>query len=210
MTGGGFVTAVYGDCYVQSPEQHEYALWLDARLTGSFRFIDVPLKTDWMGPFPIFDRFPAPFVTGIPHSDGSLFSDGAGYRQATVFGVVTAAAALNAGVLSLRLYGAARRLRYSDWFSIYHPASRGWRAYRYWDVLSVSAEASETVSGAVRSYRDYSLAIAPALREAVSVGQHVEFAQPRFAAKLAAGTGALGDIEGFWRMRPTLQFQEAF
>lgn len=205
MSGGGLVVGTYENCWVQAREEHEYTNWLSARLNGSFRFINVPLKTDWMGPFPVFDRWPEHYVTGIPHSDGSLFSDGAGYSQATVWGEIRANAAVNAGVISLRVFGAERQLRHSDWFSIYHP-TKGWRAYRYWEVQSISAPGT---SGGV-AYRDYTVAIGPTLREAVTTGQRVEFARPRFVGKLAPGASIPWEVEGFWLARPTLKFVEAF
>ncbi|MUZ53020.1 hypothetical protein GOZ97_07380 [Agrobacterium vitis] len=210
MTGGGFVTATYENCYAQQPEEHEYFNWLAAWLNGSFRFINVPLKTDWQGPFPIIERRPVPIITGIPHSDGALFSDGSGYSQATVFAEVKADAAVNSGQLTIRLYGATREIRWSDWFSIYHAAVKGWRVYRNWDVISVSVEGTTTVSGASLTYRDYVLAIQPALREAVTVGTRVEFARPRFVAKIAPGQKISTKVESFWVTRPTLQFVEAF
>ncbi len=208
-SGGGVVVGSYQNCYVQAREEHEYANWLAARLTGGFRFINVPIKTDWMGPFPVFDRWPVPIQTGIPHSDGARFSDGSGYSQVTVWGEFLADAALNAGLVSIRLYGAARMLRHSDWFSVRH-ATKGWRVYRYWDVVSASPAATEMIDGTAVSYQDYDLAIAPALREAVSAGDRIEFARPRFVAKLVPGASIPWDVEGFWKSQPTLQFTEAF
>lgn len=209
MTGGGIVTAVYENCLIKDKEQLEYVNWLGARLNGSFRFINVPIITDWFGPFPTIGGLPTPIVSGIPHSDGSYFDDGSGYSQATVFGEVTEDAALNAGVLKLRLYDASRDLRWSDWFSIYHPV-KGWRAYRFWDVISKSAEGSEVKSGATRTYKDYTLALAPPLREAVSDGTRVEFARPRFAAKFQTGFTLPSVVEAFFVTQQTIQFVEAF
>lgn len=209
VAGGGFLTLDYEECFVQAREQHEYVNWLGAELDGSFRFINVPIMTEWAGPFPVFDRFPAAFVDHIPHSDGSYFSDGSGYSQATVWGSFTANAALFAGQISLRVYGASRPLRWSDWFSIYHPV-KGWRAYRYRRVESVSDEGVEVVSGASVVYRDYVLALQIPLREAVASGTRVEFARPRFVAKIAPGQSVRWSVESFWVSRPTLQFVEAF
>lgn len=209
ITGGGFVTAVYRDCYGQEREAHEYFNWLSARLTGSFRFINVPLKTEWMGPFPMVDRSPFFRATGIPHSDGALLSDGSGYSQVPVFGAVKASATVGAGVISIRLYGADRQLRWSDWFSIYHE-TKGWRVYRYWEVQSVSSQFTEVVSGATLTYRDYTLAIQPTIREALTAGQRIEFSRPRFAAKLEPGASIPWDVKSFWVAQPTLSFVEAF
>ncbi len=200
MSGGGIVTANYEDCKIKDPEHYEYVNWLGARLNGGFRFINVPIITDWFGPFPKIGRLPTPIVTGIPHSDGSYFDDGTGYSQATVYGEITEAAALNAGTIKMRVYGLSRPLRWSDWFSIYH-TTKGWRAYRYWDVL-----ARTDGSG----YADYTLALAPPLRQAVAVGTRVEFARPRFVAKFKADFTLPSVVEAFFVTQQAIQFVEAF
>lgn len=200
MSGGGIVTAAYEDCKIKDPEHYEYVNWLGARLNGGFRFINVPIITDWFGPFPKIGRLPTPIVSGIPHSDGSYFDDGSGYSQATVWGEITEAAALNAGIIKMRVHGLSRPLRWSDWFSIYHP-TKGWRAYRYWDVL-----ARTDGSG----YSDYTLAIAPPLREAVTVGTRVEFARPRFVAKFKTDFTLPSVVEAFFVTQQAIQFVEAF
>lgn len=200
MSGGGLLTATYTDCKIVSKEQLEYINYLGARLNGGFRYINVPIITDWFGPFPTLGGLPSPFVTGIPHSDGSFFADGSGYSQATVWGEVLAAASGNAGLLIMRVYGLSRPLRMSDWFSIYH-TTKGWRAYRYWEVQSA-------VDGA--GYTDYTLALAPPLREAVSVGDRVEFARPRFVGKFKADFTLPSVVEAFFVTQQTIQFSEAF
>jgi hypothetical protein len=209
MTGGGIVTAVYENCLIKDKEQYEYVNFLGARFNGSFRFINVPIITDWFGPFPTIGGLPTPIVSGIPHSDGSYFDDGSGYSQATVYGKVLENAALNAGVLKIRLYGASRDIRWTEWFSIYHPV-KGWRAYRNWDVLEKSAAGSEVDGGATRSFKDYTLALAPPLREAVTAGTRVEFARPRFVAKFPVGFTLPSVVEAFFVTQQTMQFVEAF
>jgi len=199
MSGGGIVTATYEDCKIKNPEHYEYVNWLGARLNGGFRFINVPIITDWFGPFPTVNNLPAPIVSGITHSDGSYFSDGAGYSQATVYGEITEAAALNAGIIKMRVYGLDRPLRWSDWFSIYH-TTKGWRAYRYWQVISKTSEENPV----------YTLAIAPPLREAVAVGTRVEFARPRFVAKFKSEFTLPSVVEAFFVTQQSIQFVEAF
>ncbi|RDL51796.1 hypothetical protein BLJAPNOD_02937 [Ensifer sp. M14] len=204
MSGGGIVTAVYEDCKIKDPEHYEYVNWLGARLNGGFRFINVPIITDWFGPFPKIGRLPTPIVSGIPHSDGSYFDDGSGYSQATVWGEITEAAPLNAGVIRLKVYGLSRPLRWSDWFSIYHP-TKGWRAYRYWEVL----DATDGSDGA-GTFTEYQLAIAPPLREAVTVGTRVEFARPMFVAKFKSEFTLPSVVEAFFVTQQAIQFVEAF
>lgn len=200
-SGGGIVTATYERCVLQAddPERHEVINWLGARGNGGYRFFNVPIINDGIGPFPIIDGKRRPIISGIPHSDGALFSDGAGYSQATVYGEITEAAALGAGIIKMRVYGAARPLRWSDWFSIYHP-TKGWRAYRYWDVISKTSEENPV----------YALGIAPALREALTVGTRVELARPMCVMKFPRGFTLPWDYEGWYQSRPTLQFVEAF
>ncbi|RVG30707.1 hypothetical protein [Sinorhizobium meliloti] len=200
-SGGGIVTARYEECVLlgDDTERHEIINWLGARGNGGFRFFNVPIINDGIGPFPIIDGKRRSMISGIPHSDGSSFSDGAGYSQATVHGEVTEAAALGGGILKMRVYGAARPLRWSDWFSIYHP-TKGWRAYRYWQVIAKTTETNPV----------YTLAIAPPLREAVTAGTRVELARPICCMKFPKGFTLPFEYEGFWQSRPTLQFVEAF
>ncbi|RVL04770.1 hypothetical protein [Sinorhizobium meliloti] len=199
MSGGGIITATYEDCKIKDPEQYEYVNWLGARLNGGFRFVNVPIITDWFGPFPRVNGLPAPIVSGITHSDGSSFSDGAGYSQATVWGTVATAAALNAGIIKMRVSGLDRPLRWSDWFSIYHP-NKGWRAYRYWEVISKTDDPTPL----------YTLAISPPLREAVTANTRVEFARPRFVAKFKSEFTLPSVVEAFFVTQQSIQFSEAF
>lgn len=198
LSGGGLVVASYEGCRITTEEQHEYINMLSARLNGSFRLINVPLPTDWWGPFPKISGLTSPLVTAIPHSDGSLFEDGAGYSQATVSGEVTANAALNSGTLQLTTTGLSRRLRHSDWFSIYHP-TKGWRAYRYWQVLVGPGDVNGT----------YTLAVNPPLREAVTTGTRVEFARPRFVARFPADFTLPSVTEAFFSIKQDMRFVEA-
>ncbi|WGI75372.1 hypothetical protein QC756_05700 [Sinorhizobium meliloti] len=200
-SGGGIVTATYERCVLQADdtERHEVINWLGARGNGGYRFFNVPIINDGIGPFPVIGGKRRPIIKGIPHSDGSFFSDGSGYSQATVFGNVAVDAALGAGILKMRVTGAARPLRWSDWFSIYHP-TKGWRAYRYWEVIDVTDDPIPL----------YTLALTPPLREAVTAGTRVELARPMCVMKFPRGFTLPWDYEGWYHSRPTLQFTEAF
>lgn len=199
MSGGGMVTATYERCVLQGDdmERHEVINWLGARGNGSFRFFNVPIINDGIGPFPVINGKRRPIISGIPHSDGSLFSDDSGYSQATVYGEITEV--VHSGIIKMRAYGLARPLRWSDWLSIYHP-NKGWRAYRYWDVISKTDEANPV----------YTLAMAPPLREAVTVGTRVELARPMCVMRFPAGFSLPWDYENWYSSRPTLSFVEAF
>lgn len=207
MSGGGIVTASLEDCKIVSREQLRYINKLGARLNGGFRYIVVPIPTDWFGPFPIVGKLPTPIMRGIPHSDGALFSDGSGYSQATVWGKFLADAGLNAGQVTVRVYGATRNID-GDWFSVQH-AAKGWRAYRDWDSFKIGS-GTETVSGADVAYDDYQLSIQPPLRQAVSAGTRIEYARPRFVAKLKQGATLPLTIEAFFVTEQTIEFSEAF
>lgn len=194
MSGGGLLTSTYTDCKLTEPEQYEYVNSLGARLNGGFRYINVPIITDWYGPF----AGKKPIIETIFGPNGALLQ-GETYTKATVYGEITAAASLNAGIIKMRVYGLSRPLRWSDWFSIYHE-TKGWRAYRYWELLDVTAEANPV----------YTLALSPPLREAVTVGTRVEFARPRFVAKFRDGFTLPSIVEAFFVTQQTIQFSEAF
>lgn len=198
MSGGGIITATYERMVLQGPdERHEVVNWLGAHLNGGFRFMNVPIVNDGIGPFPVINGKRRPIIGGIPHSDGSLFSDGAGYSQATVYGEITEV--VHSGIIRMRAYGLERPLRWSDWFSIYHP-NKGWRAYRYWKVIDKTDEANPI----------YSLALAPPLREAVTVGTRVELARPTCVMRIARGQTVPWEYDGWYSSRPTVSFTEAF
>lgn len=147
--------------------------------------MNVPILSDWMGPFPVVNGIPQSTIGGIPHSDGAQFSDGAGYSQPTVIGTI-AAAGLNAGQIYIRVYGASRKLRWSDWFSIYHP-TKGWRAYRYFDP-SDPKDAFEVIDGVLRSGKQYLVSLDRPLREAVVNGTRVKFDRPLCVMRAAIRT----------------------
>ncbi len=203
MTGGGQVTAVYESCMVEADdfERHEIINWLGARGNGGYRAFTVEIINDWISP--------AKRIGGITHSDGALFSDTSGYSQSTAWAKTTASAAVNAGVLQIRLYNASRDLRWSDWFSILHETAKGWRAYRYWKSTKTGT-GNESVSGVSLPYADYELAIAPSLREATPANTRIEFARPKCVMRFPRGFTVPWDYEAFYSSRPTLQFVEAF
>ena len=200
-SGGGMWAATYGDMMLEGPDERFEALsWLGARLNGGFRNIVVPLVNDKVGAFPIIGGAVRPIVKGIPHSDGSLFDDGSGYSQSTVYGEMRASASVGAGVVTMRVYGAGRKMfRWSDFFSIYH-STKGWRLYRSWELRSQTDEENPVST----------IAISPPLRQALAVGDRVEFARPRCVMKLQKGATVPWDYSGFYSSRPTISLVEAF
>lgn len=200
MSGGGLVTANYEECAIRNEGQFEYINWLGARCNGSFRFVNVPIITDWWGPFAEKNGVKQVYSAGIPHSDGTLFTSDFDFKEPVVYGTMTADAAVGAGVLNMRVFRANRALRFSDWFSIKHP-TKGWRAYRYWNVISKTGPDDSPT---------YSLAIQPALREAVSNGDRVEFVRPRFVGKFPPGFTLPSVSEAFYSIKQSISFVEAF
>lgn len=199
MSGGGALVATFEDCKIRDPEQFEYVNWLGARMNGGFRFINVPIINDWWGPFPTVDGVRVPFVAAMPRSDGTMFTEDDGFSIGSAYGQVTAAAAVNAGTIKFRMFGGARDIRWSDWFSIKHP-NKGWRAYRNWDVVSKNDDDNPV----------YELSITPPLREAVTIGERVEIARPRFVAKFRQGFTLPSIVESFFVVKQSIQFAEAF
>ena len=207
FSGGGKIVGSYS-VFAAEPEQHEMLNQLAARLNGSTRYIVVPILTDRVGPFPLLGKYePQPIISGIPHSDGALFGDGAGYSQATVFGTFEKAAALNAGQITVNIFGAARNLRWADWMSTYH-ATRGWRAWRYWEAND-PIPVTRTVEGVTYTGQQYELAISPPLREAVTAGQRIELARPRFVARFPRGFNLPWQVTAPFNCQVTVNFVEA-
>ncbi|TIX89186.1 hypothetical protein [Rhizobium sp. P44RR-XXIV] len=207
MSGGGIVTAVLEDCKIVSKEQMRYINRLGARLNGGFRNIIVPIPTEWYGPYPSVNGIPAPFATGITHSDGSLFSDGTGYRQPTVWGHTLEYAALNAGQIKIRIFGASRDIE-GDWFSIEHSV-KGWRAYRDWDCDKIGS-GIDTSGGFPVSYSDFNVAIQPPLRQATENLTPINVVRPRFVGKFKADFTLPSVVEAFFVTQQTIQLSEAF
>ena len=208
MSGGGIVTAAFEDCKIVSKDQMRYINRLGARLNGGFRNIIVPIPTAWFGPYPTINGIPSPFITGIPHSDGSLFTDGSGYRQATVWGHTLEYAALGAGQIKIRIFASPRDFE-GDWFSIKHSV-KGWRAYRDWDCDKIGSGTADIGGGATASYSDFNVAIQPPLRQATENLTPINVARPRFVGKFKADFTLPSVVEAFFVTQQTIQFSEAF
>ncbi len=135
-----------------------------------------------------------PIMTGIPHSDGSLFSDGSGYSQSTI--KVTAQANLGlratSAVLAIEEAGPLKRGMY---FSVYN----GMRPSMH--VLTKPPE----VEGDTVTVR-----FLPPLRGPVSAGDEVDFADPKLVMNLASpDVGELALNMGRWG-RPSIELQESW
>lgn len=91
---------------------------------------------------------------GATHSDGSLFSGGGSFAETTAAGALRATQLQMAGTFGRPLIG-------GEWFSIEHP-TKGWRAYKVQRIDD-----------------DGTLTFRPPLREAVAIGETLDFSEPR-------------------------------
>ena len=165
--GGGRVFVEIGDPFLDDASAALAWRALDAYLDGGARAIIVPFCDGRHQPW-------AASIT-VPHSDDTTFSDETEYLQSGAHGLVAQPAALRATILDLEDLDLPRDLLGGEWLSIDHPTMR-WRAYRIAEVLEQDAGA-----GTAR------VSIRPPLREAVAVGENVEFAKPRCTMRVDGG-----------------------
>lgn len=125
---------------------------------------------------------------GIPHSDGSLFSDGSGYSQTSGSTFLAQAAARRATTLTL---DSVEGIEGGENFSILHEVA-GWRLYRL-----------ATVEGNQITFR-------PPLREAIAASTQLEFENPRCVVRLFDPEGYAPTVERLRYARGTVTFMESF
>jgi hypothetical protein len=171
-SGGGFIAVTYGGIQIGSRSQHRYWSKLGANLNGSVTPIIVPLWTDYITPLSGSYSPGDDAGVGIPHSDESLFNDGAGYDQFFADAGVSVAAAVNAAQIVITM-PAGFNVEGGEWFAIHHLV-RNWRAYRIKEVVSRVGQAFTCIIG-------------PPLREAVAIGETASFTRPRCLMRLPAG-----------------------
>lgn len=142
---------------------------------------------------PVHSGLP-PVIADIPHSDGSFFSDEAGYSQSTIKVTLSAGLGLRAtsAVLNIQEAGPIKRGMY---FSVYD----GVRPSMY--VITKPPE----IEGNVANIR-----FLPPLRAPVAAGGEVDFADPKLVMNLAsADSGELSLDMGRWG-RPSIELQESW
>lgn len=165
--GGGRVFVEIGDPYLDDADIALAWRALDAYCDGGARAIIVPFCDGRHQPW-------AESIT-VPHSDDTSFSDETEYAQSGAHGVIAQPAALRATIIHLQGLDLPRDLLGGEWLSIDHPTMR-WRAYRIAEILDYDAGA-----GTAR------LSIRPPLREAVTIGEDVDFAKPRCTMRVDGG-----------------------
>lgn len=100
----------------------------------------------------------------VTHSDDTTFDDGTEYSGGGPVATASADAALRATTIEITI-AFDQELVGGEWFGIEHP-TKGWRAY---NICTIIDQTDTTATVAFR----------PPLREAVSAGDTIDFAEPR-------------------------------
>ena len=130
------------------------------------------------------------FYDGVPHSDGTFFSDGTGYVGSTFSATIRFNLAIRAVSLVLDIEAGGGTIQPGQDFSI------GERMYR---VRSVTYSSSATATVAFR----------PPLREAVAAGTSVNFDKPVCRMRLASDDEMNLELQLRRFGAPTVNFIEA-
>lgn len=122
------------------------------------------------------DRTWAPFVGGIqpvytpiPHSDGTLFSDGTGYTQSVIYVTCEGGSHLRATSMTVNLINCGPLVG-GESFSVRHP-TMNWRLYEIGSAVMIDSTHAQVTFN-------------PPLREQVNDGDALEFDHPRCTMKL--------------------------
>jgi hypothetical protein len=197
FAGGGLWTVTYRGIGIFSRQSHRHFNRLRMHLTGGVQAIVIPLVTDYIAPT-ITDDGPI-WIEGITHSDGSLHSDGAGYREATIKARLNNGAALNASTVRIKV-DTGGELIGGEIFSLYHPI-RGYRCYQIGEIDDVVPNGGEPI---------YTVEIKPPLREASTTSDSMRFVRPLLTVRLAPGAKMPWAPSDWWEFEPDVSFIEAF
>ncbi|WP_156379607.1 hypothetical protein [Rhizobium sp. Leaf383] len=190
-TDAGFWTATMSGFPVLSPEKI-----LEWR--GTIGALQGGLEDLLIGPF---DEFQAPtlgglppIITGIPHSDGALFSDGSGYSQSTI--LVSSSADLDLRRTSARLrIERAGEIKKGMYFTVRQGARPSMHM-----ITQLPEKTGDFVD----------VAFLPPLRFDVPAGSDVDFADPKLLMNLASPeSGDLALEMGRWS-RPSIELEESW
>lgn len=183
----GFWQMTLGGVPIRTADQVREWRWLVAAGQGGIEDIIVGLFDCRQAPRPFAGR--GVEDVGIPHSDGSTFSDGAGYSQSLVRMTLHADAALRATSITVNII-IAGRVKRGMFFSI------GDRLH-----IITSAPTISVAGGDLGAGQRISFNFLPPLREAVTAGDVVEMGKPKATMRLASAdagrltlrTGRFGD-----------------
>ncbi len=151
--GGGRVFAEFGDGNLV--DRDTVLAWRAAltMLDGGITAMVVPFCDTRHQPYG--GEHSVTYGDDTTHSDGTPFSGGGPYAEATAPAALRATSLSFSGVFQRPIIG-------GEWFAIEHP-TKGWRAYR---VRTVDADTG-------------TLTFRPPLREALTGGEQLDFSNPR-------------------------------
>jgi hypothetical protein len=194
LSGGGLWAVNFAGIFLRTRD--DLNLWesLTAYLAEGARPIIVPFCVRKLAPVPIEDGVPVYARPGVPHSDGTFFSDRSGYVTPAIIAAATADAALRATTIRLTMTTGGPP---AGLFSIHHDI--GPRPYRILEALAVDG-----VPG------DYDVRIEPPLREDVTAGSPAEFDWPACVMQLAGGEAMTAPADMLRFARGSASFIESF
>lgn len=198
--GGGFWSCSMADVSLSGPglgrqrQRVATLLWRAVRQVcdGGVNAIVVPRNDALMRPWP---AGMAQGADPIPHSDGSLFSDGSGYYQSIIDVVADTAADLRATSLDIKIIHCGELLG-GESFSIPHE-TMGWRLYEIATVVYEDATHA-------------TITFMPPLREAVLAGVELEFDRPRCVMRLASPSSMNLSVAPWTFNSASVDFVETF
>lgn len=178
-------------------ERGQLNLWrkFEALLDGGGTEVVVPLCDIRQAPVPVIDGKPYFGSRDLPHSDGALFSDGAGYAQLPVYAETGGSAPLRATTIPLHMIQAGDVIG-GEHFSLDH-ATAGRRMYRIARVVSDDDAGNLVVQ------------IRPPLREAITAGMVADFNKPGCVMRQATAEAAPA-VEGHILASASISFIESF
>lgn len=155
-----------------------------------------------IGPYDYL-RAPAPHgyspqISGIPHSDGSYFSDGAGYRQSTIKVRAAASAKLRATTLTLAVEQAGP-IKKGMYFTVWSEVSGVIVPRMYMVTRPPEVDGSRV-----------EIQFRPPLRQAVDRNDEVDFADPKLLMNLSDQDAGSLDLEYGRFARPSLLLEESW
>jgi len=220
----GLWSVRYSDILVHHAYQHRYWSWLGGMLNTRTRMIRVPILSDWFAPVPgnNVNLSAGPlYIGGIPHSDGTMHSDGAGYSQSTISAELYADAAMGDGTIQIAV-NAGGTIFGGEIFSILHP-TQDWRAYKIVDIDDVidrdtlgagigdefGAGGSDVLGAGGGLAAIYTVSLNMPIKEDVPAETPLKFDRPLCIMRLAPNTTLPLDVIGRHQSRPEANFLEA-
>jgi hypothetical protein len=183
-SSGGLWRATLGSIPIMTREKRNIWRALEAQIQGRTNEVIVPVFSLDQ---PEVDGLT--YIKGIPHSDGSFFSNGAGYAQGVISAAFTSAAALRATQITIAIGGGS--IEPGQYFS----APTG-RLYRIASIVSTSGN-------------DVTLNVWPPFREAVDAGISANFHWPTCKMKLASDDAMAAEFDLGRFASPSVEFIEA-